>query len=196
MLAVISNCVQVVKYFLESKLLIDINEKNENGFSALMLACFMGHEEIIKLLLKEKNIQIYQKSVGALSAFLSACYWGNLKIVKLLFTKNSNCDFVDGNSAFTCAYNNNHIEIAIYLVELGLVKMDDPYMLQEMARERGDLESLLVTLDDRIEILKEKEKPVTEILKTEKIFLFSQLIHEYDNGLSQLIKVKKILLAQ
>jgi ankyrin repeat protein len=63
---------------------INSNEKNIDGWTALMAACQYGHIEIVKLLLTAKVISTNAKNIVGFTALMSACDHGHIEIVKLL----------------------------------------------------------------------------------------------------------------
>lgn len=70
---------------------IDINAKNKEGETALMLACLEGRTEVARLFI-EKGADLHAKdSVGA-TALLYAAVGGSLDTMKLLIDKGASID--------------------------------------------------------------------------------------------------------
>ncbi|KAL3686875.1 hypothetical protein R1sor_013184 [Riccia sorocarpa] len=77
---------QVVNELLQGKLVnIDLQSPNRAGWTALHLACFYGHDEIVKSLLKAgADLEVRNNSGN--TALQLACLKGNIEIAKTLLT--------------------------------------------------------------------------------------------------------------
>lgn len=119
--------IKTIKYILDFNL--DINMKNINGDTPLMLACVthsIGHPvEVIQLLLN-RGADINVKNHNGTTALMKACTNGNVKIVEFLL-KNGAANNINeknkyGDTALTvaCIYNyNDNIEIVKLLLNYG-----------------------------------------------------------------------------
>jgi ankyrin repeat protein len=81
---------KILTFFIDSG--FDINEINNHGSTALILACMDGLTEIAKILLKAPNIDVNKQNYNGDTPLTWACYNGNLELVKLLISK-PNIDF-------------------------------------------------------------------------------------------------------
>ena len=63
-----------------------LNIKNEKGTTALMSACFNGHNDVVELLLdhSDRNIDLNARNNHGFTAFMLACYKGHKDVVQLL----------------------------------------------------------------------------------------------------------------
>lgn len=110
-LVVSNNCLELLRYFTDKK--ININLPNKNGNTALKKAIGNGNIEIVKLLLEHHANADAIGSAGY-TALILATYYNNVEIVKLLLEHNANVDLAT-NSGFTAlgmAELYNYIEIA------------------------------------------------------------------------------------
>ncbi|KAG4095957.1 ankyrin repeat-containing domain protein [Neocallimastix lanati (nom. inval.)] len=80
----------------------NINHKNVNGNTALIIACANGHDEIVKLLLNvyNKHLKMFNKNTNT-----------NKKVVKLLVSNLANVNIKNSNGYF---------DIMKYLIEHGV----------------------------------------------------------------------------
>jgi len=62
---------------------IDVNSL-QNGYTALMYACWQGQLEIVKLLLEEKRVRLNEVSYFGETAFYFACWHGQIEIIKCM----------------------------------------------------------------------------------------------------------------
>jgi len=69
---------------------IDVNQRDANGCTPLMIASRDGHREIVKMLLKHKNIDVNLQNKKGLTALAEASRSGHNEIVKLLSDHNAN----------------------------------------------------------------------------------------------------------
>ena len=63
---------------------IDVNFKDKNGYTALMYACTLGHDKIVKYLLNAPGIDVNLKNERGSTALMYACSEGNDKAVAFL----------------------------------------------------------------------------------------------------------------
>ena len=101
---------------------VDINAKNKDGETALMLASSEGHLEMVKLLV--------ENGADYTNALRLASREGHLEIVKLLIENGANINAKDndGETALMRASYNGHLEVVKYLIENGAdVNIKDNY---------------------------------------------------------------------
>ena len=121
-IAVLHNNLPVVAALLESDR-ININAKDKDGSSPLMLACDKGFEDIALLLVGHKSIEINAQNKDGHTALILASVkvGGKIKVVQALIDKKANLDIRlrDGRSALVAATMFGHEDIAIKLIEAG-----------------------------------------------------------------------------
>eukprot|EP00929_Paragymnodinium_shiwhaense_P033172 TRINITY_DN18260_c0_g1_i2.p1 TRINITY_DN18260_c0_g1~~TRINITY_DN18260_c0_g1_i2.p1 ORF type:complete len:256 (-),score=47.45 TRINITY_DN18260_c0_g1_i2:100-780(-) len=105
-----------------------VDEKDANGFQALMLAALSGHHDICKLLIDKKAEVNCQDATGE-TPLMKAAAQGHLECVKILLTSNADPDTEDCNtiSAIRKAAKWGHVEC---LKELLPKVKDDPGQLK------------------------------------------------------------------
>jgi uncharacterized protein len=112
-----SGYTQFVRSILE-KDVVDVNEKDVNGFSALHHAVGQGHSDMIGLLL-EYNIDINAKTLEGLTAVMIAVERGHQHVVWTLCTAGANLDlYYDiGDNLVNRAAWLGHVGIVAILLE-------------------------------------------------------------------------------
>ena len=70
-----------------------LNTKNEVGMTAFIIACAIGHKDVVKLLLdhSESNIDL-NATINGWPAFMAACYHGDTDVVQLLLDHSDRID--------------------------------------------------------------------------------------------------------
>ncbi len=110
----------MMKEFLE--LGADINTRNRNGTSALMLSAFNGHEEVSEFLI-EKGIDIGSRDNGGFDALMvaSECSKASVNLIKKLLEKGADIHAKSnrGSTALMAAAKIGHPEIVELLVRKG-----------------------------------------------------------------------------
>jgi ankyrin repeat protein len=142
-----------VKELLEENPTFNVNEGlNPGGWSALHLACWKGHDEIVSVLLNHPQINVNQKSESGSVPLLTGCYHGNVELVKLLLKDsrvNVNLAQDDGCTSLWWAVYWKHIEVIQWMIvlrgdELDMKKKgrdyDKAYNAIELARKRNQTE--------------------------------------------------------
>ena len=109
----------LAKFSIKSK--ADINAKDENGSTALIVATTNGNLEIIKYLSQERGLEVNAQDDIGLTALMYAAESGNLEIVKYLIDERR-ADFNikednQGHDAFILAILYGHLEVVKYFVE-------------------------------------------------------------------------------
>ena len=100
----------------------DINLKDENGTTALIMATTNGNLEIIKYLSDERGLEINAQDDNEKTALMYAAMSGNLEIVKYLVEErrvDMNVKDSQGHNAFMYAIMEGHLEVVKYLIENG-----------------------------------------------------------------------------
>ena len=98
----------------------DVNAKDKNGITALMVAFFRGNSEIMKYLVG-KGADVNAKDNGGWTALIWASYQGNLETVKCLVEHGAdvNAKDKDGWTALMWASSRGKLETVKCLVEHG-----------------------------------------------------------------------------
>lgn len=86
----------------------DINEKDENGMGLIHWCSDRGNQEILELILSQKNINIDLLDDSKQTALHYASSCGHKKIIELLLKNNANKNVLDedGNSCVDVAFDN------------------------------------------------------------------------------------------
>jgi hypothetical protein len=125
----------IVAFLLEKG--IDINQTDQDGWTALMLASEYGHEEIVKILLAKENIEINQEDKWGNTALMEVSIKGHVEIVKLLLAEENieinQKDKWNGKTALMWASEKGHVEI----VKLLLAKENKDINQQDGVRENA-----------------------------------------------------------
>lgn len=124
-------------------------------YSFLMVACIYKRENIIKLLLENKNININLQNNNGTTALMYACQKNlNLDIIKLLLDKNANLNLQTkkGNSALTIAIKSNNIEIVSLLASNHNINLD----LKDREGETPLMKAILLININIVRILLDK----------------------------------------
>ena len=121
-IAVIHNNLPVVTTLLGAER-INVNAKDKDGNTPLMLACEKGFEDIALLLIGHKSIDINTQNKDGHTALILASVkvGGRIKVVQALIDKKADLDIrlKDGRSALVAATMFGHEDIAIKLIEAG-----------------------------------------------------------------------------
>jgi hypothetical protein len=115
-----NNNLEFLEYLIDKGL--DIDSVNQNGFSALMMACQKGNSRIVNFLLDkgaDVNIQGTTLEFGAQTALALAAQKGVLKIVESLLNRGANVDFQDssGSTAIDYASKYGRVEVVSFLLD-------------------------------------------------------------------------------
>lgn len=99
---------------------IDINTKDENGWSALMYSIYYEHKKITKLLIENKA-NVNEKNVIGWTPLMLAAWYGDKETVKLLIEAGADVNERDnfGNTALSYAIERKKDEIINLLRENG-----------------------------------------------------------------------------
>ena len=110
--------ISLVKDLLDKGL--DVNGKNNNGWSALMIAASQGNMEMLKLLI-EKGAAVDEKNTQGQTPLIFAAHWGHADVVRLLIEQgvNVNLQMGDGWTALIDSISMDHTEVAKILIKSG-----------------------------------------------------------------------------
>jgi len=100
---------------------LDVNGKNKNGWSALMIAASQGNMEMLKLLI-EKGAAVDEKNTQGQTPLIFAAHWGHADVVRLLIEQggvNVNLQMNDGWTALIDSISMDHTEVAKILIKSG-----------------------------------------------------------------------------
>jgi ankyrin repeat protein len=75
--------IQVIEDIL-AYTLVDVNARNEDGWTALMWAAHMGNEKVVELLLNHPGIDVNLQNESGWTALMYGAFWGKEKSVELL----------------------------------------------------------------------------------------------------------------
>jgi len=97
----------------------NINEKNDDGYTALVYASCHGYFEIVKYLVQH-NAEINEKTILRNTALIMASSNGHFKIVKYLVQHNAEINHTNYHyrcTAIICASRYGHFAIVKYLMK-------------------------------------------------------------------------------
>ena len=158
----------VVKYFIKEHG-IDINIKDKNDHTALILASKNGQIEIVKYLIEEHKIDINIKNKNGNTALMEASIEGHIEVVKYLVEHGSDIHIknIYSRTALILASGRKRIEVIKYLVEHGAdINIKDEY----------DSTALMVaSKNGQIEIVKYLIEQGADVNSTKTSALIKQL---------------------
>jgi uncharacterized protein len=120
-----------------------INDYSSDGFTALGIACFFGHEEVARyLILKGADVNLPSENGYQVYPIHSAVAGNFVSISKMLIENGANVNVVQtlGVTPLHSAAQNGSIEIIIYLLEKGAnveARMEGGKLPTDLAKERG-----------------------------------------------------------
>ncbi|XP_041470714.1 ankyrin repeat and SAM domain-containing protein 3-like isoform X1 [Lytechinus variegatus] len=99
---------------------VDINKKNKGSWTALMYACYIGHDTIVNLLLDAKAKVDLRSDKGS-TALMMAASCGNESVAYFLLQEGAELEIVDhrGWTALFYATYNGHQSMVQFLLENG-----------------------------------------------------------------------------
>ncbi len=122
----------------------DINARNYNGKTALMLAAKYGRTEIVRLLLAESDIDVNLKSLKGKTALIIAAQYNHKEIVQLLLQcckVDMNARDKEGLTAFMHAVVQGDTEMIHMLLNTGCIDIN--------ARSKEGLTALMYAVNKR-----------------------------------------------
>ncbi|MBE6463512.1 MAG: ankyrin repeat domain-containing protein [Alphaproteobacteria bacterium] len=98
----------------------DVNQKDEDGNTALMRASYWGYKEVVELLI-QNGADVHSKSNNGNTALMRASYWGYKEVVELLIRNGAdvNQKDEDGNTALMRASCGGRKEVVELLIQKG-----------------------------------------------------------------------------
>jgi ankyrin repeat protein len=78
---------EIVQMLLQNEN-IQINQQDNDGYTALIEASFEGHTEIVQMLLQNENIKINQQDNDGYTALMWASFEGHKEIVQIIKDEN------------------------------------------------------------------------------------------------------------
>lgn len=120
-----------------------INDFSEDGFTALGLACYFGHEEVARyLVLKGADVNLPSQNGFNVYPIHSSTAGNYVSITKMLIENKANVNVVQqsGVTPLHSAAQNGSIEIIILLLEKGAdvtVRMEGGKLPADLANEKG-----------------------------------------------------------
>jgi hypothetical protein len=105
---------------------VDVNWKDEEGFTALIWACVYGHVEVVKLLL-DRGALIDLLPNGGGTALMNASYDGKIECVRLLLERGADMSLKDntGKTAKDDAVKQGYDDIVQLLNEVCMLQIQD-----------------------------------------------------------------------
>lgn len=154
----------------------DIESKDLNGWTPLLLAINKNDKEMVEILLNNGAQTDYVDNPAGVPLVL-ACANGNKEIVKLLLDHNASTECADMNNLFpiTAAALNGHLEIVKLLVENGVditMAFEDSLTALEAAKQNNHqevvayLEQISNQGKNEIGKINNKKKSTDDLLRT------------------------------
>ena len=132
----------------------EVNEKNNDGYTALMLAASNGHKDIVSKLLAQEGIDVNAKDDHHNTALIFATQKGHTEIVYALLAKGADVNAKDDhrNTALIFAAEKGHTDIVHALLEKGADvnaknALDQTALMY--AAEQGNTDISLLLLADK-----------------------------------------------
>jgi ankyrin repeat protein/CHAT domain-containing protein len=109
---------ETIKFLIDNG--ADVNAKDKNGYTALMVAVKHDHIELVKLLI-DKGVDVNVKHKGNKTALMSAAKRGNTETVKLLIDKDADVNAKDkkGKTALMIAARLGNTKTVKLLIDKG-----------------------------------------------------------------------------
>jgi len=119
-IAIYHQKIDVINFLLEEDILKTIND-DVNGYTFLIFACSFGYEDVVKILINVKGIDIDTNSSNNTNAIKSACMNNNWNIVNILINlKKSNeekINYINKNILLHIAAEKNYLKMLINLMK-------------------------------------------------------------------------------
>ena len=134
----------------------DVNAKNSEGYTALILASSNGHKEIVEMLL-EKGADVNAKDKYVYTALELASRNGHTEIVSMLLEKGAdvNAKTNEGITALIRASEKGHTETVARLLEKGAdvnAKDSDGWTALMWASRNGHTETVTILLEEGADV--------------------------------------------
>ena len=157
--------IEEIKLFLKKG--VDIEIKNDNGCTPLIIACSEGRFDAVKFLVEVAAADIENVDKNGWTPLLYSCHHGKLEIVKYLVEMGADVDKSNGRGSVTpliSCFINNHTEIMKFLIEQGAnVDKDNIYsdsLISMLGCDEGEEEYReIIDLIKDIQLRKAMVKP-------------------------------------
>jgi formylglycine-generating enzyme required for sulfatase activity len=163
----------------------DVNAKNNNGLTALMIAAMNSCYDIAKLLI-DAGADVNTQSDDGLTALMAATSRGFTKMMKLLIEANADLELkekANGFTALTGAIVTSHIDAVKLLIEAGAdvnSKANFERTALMAASARGEIDMVKLLIDAKADVnAKETQAGFTALIGAER------------NGHSDVVKMLK-----
>jgi ankyrin repeat protein len=145
---------------------VDVNCKNNGGWTSLMYSSYNGHLEIVKTLI-ENGVDVNCKTNIGWTPLMYSSYNGHLEIVKVLIENGAeiNCKNNYGGTPLLWSSSNSHLEIVKLLIENGA----------DWNIKNKDKKDFMYYLSD-----KNKEMMTREYPEEYKEYLFKKDVEKYN----------------
>ncbi len=135
----------------------DINSRDENNDTPLIIAARNGQSGIVRLLAAKKGIDLDATNHARSTALLAACEQGHSEIAKLLLEIGANPNFraLEGFTPLAIASRQGNTEIVKLLLERGAdikARTDSGKTALNLASGRGQLNLVKLLLENRADI--------------------------------------------
>lgn len=121
-----SSSVYVVKWILDNKD-ININTKDQKGWTALMHAAYEDSNEIVLLLLDCLDVNVNHQSLDGDTALIQSVYWNSFNVVVLLLSHKDvdvNLKKLNGDTALIMAVKTSRVANVERLLNHNNIKID------------------------------------------------------------------------
>ena len=158
--------IEVVKLLLKEN--TDVNIRNEDGWTALMLASHNGHMQVIEVLLKE-NADVNIQSEKGMTALMLASRYGHTQIVELLIKENADVNDQDkeGWTALMIASRYGHTQIVELLIKENAdvnIQKEDGWTALMLASRYGHTQIVELLLKENADVNIQKEDGWTTLM--------------------------------
>ena len=135
----------------------DVNSRDENNDTPLIIAARHGQSTIVKLLMTRKGVDLDASNHSRSTALFAACEQGHAEIVKLLLEIGANPNFksLEGFAPLAVASRQGNTEIVRLLLEKGAdikARTDNGKTALNLASSRGQLDLVKLLLENQAEI--------------------------------------------
>jgi ankyrin repeat protein len=115
-----SGDVREVERLIRSGVHLNISRDDDDGWSALVMASYWNHPEVVKLLIRS-GADLNIRGDGGKTALIFASRFNNIEVVKLLIRSGADLNIRDnwGSTALIWASLHNQIEVVKLLIEAG-----------------------------------------------------------------------------
>jgi len=128
---------------------VDVNTKDEYGFTPLSYAALKGHEEVVDQLI-ENGADVNIKNDWGGTALAQAVFFGHIEIAKVLIDNGADLDVkIHGKPLVKFATKNGYEELVDYLIENGIDAENHNEAARSGAQPKNDEEVHDIRVDSR-----------------------------------------------